>query len=230
MPILNQRLIMAANLLENGKAVADIGTDHAFLPIYLIREDIAERVIACDIAEGPLLVAKTNLEKHRLADKIELRLADGLGGIAPFECDQITICGMGGETIAEIIEAAPWVRSPDVALVLQPMSCDDRLRIYLQKNGFCIEKERAVISQGRIYTVMRVRYTAETEPMGVEFPYIGRLLDTPDEAAITFVKRRLSSMRACMAEIRAVERKQMLFEKLKRASEAIQEKLKNIDI
>lgn len=228
MPILNQRLMMAANLLTSGKAVADIGTDHAFLPIYLIREGIAERVIACDIAEGPLSVAKSNLEKYRLTDKIELRLADGLSGIAPLECDQITICGMGGETIAEIIEAAPWVRSPEVALVLQPMSCDDRLRTDLMQNGFSIEQERAVLSQGRVYTVMRVRYAGKIAPLGEEFPYIGKLLKHPDAAALAFVRRRLCSMQTCMNEIRSVERKQELYARLEKAVAVIKKQLENI--
>ena len=98
MPILNKRLIKAAEMLGDVKSVADIGTDHAFLPIYLIREGICERVIACDIAEGPLSVAATNITKYGLLGKIELRLADGLKGLKPMEVRGITILGMGGET------------------------------------------------------------------------------------------------------------------------------------
>lgn len=228
MPILNQRLIMAANMLKKGKAVADIGTDHAFLPIYLIKEKIADRVIACDIASGPLSVAKSNIEKYRLSDKIELRLTDGLKGIKPYECNQITICGMGGETIADIITDAPWVKSPDVSLVLQPMSCDDRLRDYLINNSFVIEDERAVASQGRVYTVMRVHYTNKPEQVGMEFKYIGKLLNSPDDAALTFINRRLKSMRSCIKDIEKVERKKELFFELQQAVKLIEEKLNDI--
>lgn len=228
MSLLNKRLVLAANMLNKGKAVADIGTDHAFLPIYLIRNGISERVIACDIAEGPLSVASENIKKYKLEDKIELRLADGLKGVKPMECNQITICGMGGETIADIIDAADWVKSPDVTLVLQPMSCDDRLREYLISNGFEVEKERAVVSQGRVYTVMRVLYTKKLQKSNADFKYIGRLLDAPDDAALVFVKRRLKSMHRCMEEIKLVERKKDLYNELAKATEIIEQRLKEI--
>ena len=136
MPIISKRLQAAANLLTKCKSVADIGTDHALLPIHLVREGIAKKVIACDIAKGPLDVARANVTRFGLEDKIELRLANGLDGLAPNECNQITILGMGGETIADIIGAADWVRDKNVTLILQPMSCDDRLREYLITVGF----------------------------------------------------------------------------------------------
>ena len=226
MSVLNKRLLMAANMLKKGKAVADIGTDHAFLPIHIIKEQIADRVFACDIAEGPLSVARANVQKYKLEDKIELRLADGLKGIKPFECEQITICGMGGETIADIIDAAEWVKSPKVSLVLQPMSCDDRLREFLILNNFEIEQEKAVVSQGRVYTVMRVVYSNKPQKKDIAFKYIGKLLDTPDEAAIMFVLRRLKSMRSCMNDIKSVERKKDLFNELHKATEIIEQKIK----
>ena len=228
MSLLNKRLVLAANMLNKGKAVADIGTDHAFLPIYLIRNGISERIIACDIAEGPLSVASENIKKYKLEDKIELRLADGLKGVKQMECNQITICGMGGETIADIIDAADWVKSPDVTLVLQPMSCDDRLREFLLINGFEVEKERAVVSQGRVYTVMRVLYTKKPQKLNADFKYIGRLLDAPDDAALVFVKRRLKSMHRCMEEIKLVERKKDLYNELAKATEIIEQRLKEI--
>ena len=228
MSVLNKRLLLAANMLNEGKAVADIGTDHAFLPIYIIKQKIADKVIACDIAEGPLSVASENIKKYKLEDKIELRLADGLKGIKPNECNQITICGMGGETIADIITAAEWVKSPNVTLILQPMSCDDRLREYLVTNGFEIEKEKAVISQGRVYTVMRVVYSKEPQKRDIAFKYIGKLLDTPDEAALLFIKRRLKSMKACIEDIKSVPRKKDLFNELSQATDIIEQKIKQI--
>ncbi len=229
MPNLNERLKMAAKLLTKGEDVADIGTDHALLPIYLIREGIANRVIACDIAEGPLSVARSNIQRFGLTDKIELRLADGLLGLAPFECEQITICGMGGETIAEIIEAALWVSTPNVKLILQPMSCDDRLRDFLVSNQFQIEKERAVISQGRVYTVMQASYSEKPQKADIAFKYIGKLLDTPDKAAFEFIKRRLKSMYACIDDIKNVTRKKDLFLELSEAVKIIEQKIKHIN-
>ncbi|MBQ7107599.1 MAG: SAM-dependent methyltransferase [Clostridia bacterium] len=214
MPISNKRLLIAAELLGQVKSVADIGTDHAFLPIHLIREGIAEKVIACDIAEGPLSVAKANIIKYGLAEKIELRLANGLLGLAPNEVEAITILGMGGETIADILTDAPWVKKSDLILILQPMSCDDRLREYLFREGFEILTEVGVESQNRFYTVMKVRFDGNLPKVGSEYKYIGKLLENPNDAAITFVKNRLKSLKSCMDDIKNVERKQELFKEL----------------
>ncbi len=225
MPILNKRLLKAAEMLGKVKSVADIGTDHAFLPIYLIKEGLADKVIACDIAEGPLSVAKSNISKYRLTEKIELRLANGLLGLNPMEVNCITILGMGGETIADIIEAASWVRSSEVTLILQPMSCDDRLREYLYNNGFEILAEEGVESQGRFYTVMKVVFLGELPPMGMEYKYIGKLLENPNQAAVTFVKNRLHSMKNCMKDVEKVARKKDLYNELETAVEVIEKML-----
>ena len=214
MSISNKRLLVAAELLGQTNSVADIGTDHAFLPIHLVREGIAQKVIACDIAEGPLSVAKANIIKYGLAEKIELRLANGLLGIAPNEVEAITILGMGGETIADILTDAPWVKNSDLILILQPMSCDDRLREYLFREGFEILTEVGVESQNRFYTVMKVCYIGKLSAVGPEFKYIGKLLENPNTAAVTFVKNRLKSLKSCMDDIKNIERKQTLFKEL----------------
>ena len=225
MPLLNRRLICAAEMLGTRKAVADIGTDHAFLPVYLIRNRLAERVIACDIAPGPLASAQTNIRKYGLSGQIELRMADGLDGVRPQECDSVTITGMGGETIADIIRRAEWLRQGKHLLVLQPMSCDDRLREALNQSGFSLLAERGVFSQGRVYTVMLARFTGKAPVTDCCFPYIGRLLEHPGDAEIAFATRRLHSMRRCMEEIRAVPRRRELYEKLERAAVQIEQRL-----
>ncbi len=225
MSVSNKRLLIAAELLGHINSVADIGTDHAFLPIHLVREGIAKKVIACDIAEGPLSVAKANITKYGLLNKIELRLANGLLGLKPNEVEAITILGMGGETIADILTDSPWVKNPEITLVLQPMSCDDRLREYLYKEGFEIITEVGVESQNRFYTVMKIVYSGNLPKVGCEFKYIGKLLENPNDAAITFVKNRINSMKNCMREIETVERKQELYNELKIAVEIIEKTL-----
>lgn len=230
MSISNKRLLAAAELLGQTNSVADVGTDHAFLPIHLIKEGIAQRVIACDIAEGPLAVAKANITKYGLLDKIELRLANGLLGLKPNEVEAITVLGMGGETIADILTDSPWVKNPDVTLILQPMSCDDRLRDYLYNEGFEIITEVGVESQNRFYTVMKVRFGGNLPKAGREYKYIGKLLENPNEAAITFVENRLKSLKNCMEEIKKVERKQDLFNELKVAVAEIEKKLEGLAV
>ena len=222
MPIISKRLQAAANLLTKCKSVADIGTDHALLPIHLVREGIAKKVIACDIAKGPLDVARANVTRFGLEDKIELRLANGLDGLAPNECNQITILGMGGETIADIIGAADWVRDKNVTLILQPMSCDDRLREYLITVGFEIITEVAVSSQGRVYTVIKANFSGDRKTYGKEFKSLGKLPQSNSDEAKAFIKRRLNSMKKCMAEIENIERKKALYDELKAATKTIE--------
>ena len=225
MPILNKRLIVAANMLRQEESVADIGTDHAFLPIYLIKNGIAKKVIASDIAKGPLSVARDNINKYQMSDKIELRLANGLEGIKPMECNQITILGMGGETIADIMKAAPWIKNKEVTLILQPMSHDDRLREYLINNMFSIIEEKAVESQKRLYTVMKVGYSGEKIKVGAEYKYVGELLNNTEKDSQNFIKRRLNNMKNCREEIKNIERKKELYLELDSAIEKIEKAL-----
>lgn len=225
MPLINKRLLTAAEMLRQSESVADIGTDHALLPIHIVKKGIAKRVIACDIATGPLEVAKKNIEKYNLSENIELRLADGLKGLREKECDQITILGMGGETIAGIIEDTPWVKKTDVSLILQPMSCDDRLRSYLCEKGFNIVTEKAVFSQGRIYTVIKAVYTGQIHSFSPHFIYVGRLLEADGEQLVTnlsYAEKHLKSMKKCFIDIQGVDRRKDLYEKLSKAIPALE--------
>lgn len=228
MALINSRLALAAELIEKAEVVADIGTDHALLPIYMLNKGIAKRVIACDIAKGPLSVAKENVAKKGVADKVSLRLADGLEGVLPGECDAVTITGMGGETIAGIIDRAPWLKAEKQTLVLQPMSCDDRLRLYLNNNGFSITKERAVFSSGRVYTVIKAVYTGKAPESSPEYIYIGRLLEGgPGSAELSFAEKRLAGMKKCLEEITGVERRKDLYNELSISIPAVERAVKN---
>lgn len=221
MPALNKRLICAANMLEKGRVTADIGTDHAFLPIYLVQNGICPKVIACDIAEKPLSTARKNIEKRGLEAQISLRLAPGLDAVKPEECSAVTITGMGGETIAEIIAAAAWLKNSRYVLILQPMSCEDRLRLFLQENGFYIEKENAVLSQGRIYTVMRVFFRGKLPAAGASFRYVGRLADNHDPLSKALLQKRLKALQKCADQLRQVPEKQQFRHEILRAAKEI---------
>lgn len=226
MALADNRLTLAAELLGRAEVVADIGTDHALLPIYMVENGIADRVIACDIAAGPLSVAKENVATHGYERKISLRLADGLEGVAPGECNAVTITGMGGETIAGIIEKAEWLKTERQTLVLQPMSCDDRLRNYLNNNGFEILKEVAVYAAGRVYVLIKAVFTDCKPKTTPEYKYIGELLiSKPQKAEFDFVVKRLKSMKKCFFEIESVERRQELYNELKSAVPAVEEQL-----
>jgi tRNA (adenine22-N1)-methyltransferase len=163
LPVLDPRLSCAASMVRQGAAAADIGTDHAYIPVYLTLAGISPRAIAADINKGPLERALINAEKYGAAENIRFVLTDGLHGI-PLEEDgirDIVICGMGGELIARIVGESEYTRNPDVHLILQPMSCPDDLRTFLAEAGYRIIDEKMCESAGRIYTCILTAYTGE---------------------------------------------------------------------
>ena len=145
------RLSSALIFVRPGAVVADVGTDHAYLPIELIRRGIAVRAIAGDVNEGPLSRAVANIDKAGFSDRIETVLTDGLQGMEQYDPDHILIFGMGGELIVRILADAPWVRREGVRLILQPMSRAEELRRWLRTEGFDIVGEELSREDGRIY-------------------------------------------------------------------------------
>ncbi|MBO5797412.1 MAG: SAM-dependent methyltransferase, partial [Clostridia bacterium] len=158
---LTPRLAAVAALVRPGSRLADIGTDHAYLPVWLVAQGICPFAIASDIGEGPANSARRTISEAELSHLIPVRVGDGLASIQPGEVEDIAIAGMGGETIAAILEAAPWVASERYHLVLQPMSKPERLRRFLLERGFGIEKETVLAEGERLYCVMSVTFTGE---------------------------------------------------------------------
>lgn len=154
---LTPRLRAAAQLVPPGALFADIGTDHAYLPVWLILQGVIDRAIASDLRCGPLDRARETAEKYSVADKMEFRLCDGLTGLSPGEANAIAIAGMGGETIAHILARAPWTRGEGITLILQPMSSQPDLRAWLAGNGYDVEQEYLAREEKNLYTIMLVR-------------------------------------------------------------------------
>lgn len=154
--ILTPRLACLASLVPEGARLADIGTDHGKLPISLLKAGRVSTAAGSDIREGPLRHAEQNAREHGVS--LPLRLAPGLAAFSPAECDTISIAGMGGETIAEILAAAPWTLQGQHLLLLQPMTGLPELRQWLWQNGCMIEKE-TVCREGahRFYVVISAR-------------------------------------------------------------------------
>lgn len=189
---LDERLAACAEMLS-GRPLADIGTDHAYLPLFAVLSGIAERAVAADIREGPLERARLHVEKYGAEGKIALRLSDGLHNIGPAEADDIVIAGMGGETILQILSETDWVRDPAKRLILQPMSKEETLRCWLREQGFTAEREKAVLSSGKVYAVMQVSYTGISRNEGELFPLIG-LLEGKTEAEEVYIKKKIQSL------------------------------------
>lgn len=159
--MLSRRLKTIAALVPFGARVCDIGTDHAILPVFLSENTLVKSIIATDVREKPLKNAKKNIEKSGAAN-IELRLCDGFSCINPDEFDTAVIAGMGGEVVSGIISRAEMLKNADKLLILQPTTSPEILRKYLCDNGFVIETEIPLTDNGKIYSVMSVRYSVNT--------------------------------------------------------------------
>lgn len=152
---LTPRLQLLADWVPQGARLADIGTDHAYLPVWLMLQGRLKSAIASDLRKGPLERARETGQTYG-TDNIEYRLANGLANVRPEEADVIAIAGMGGETIAAILAAAPWTADGRHMLLLQPMTKAGELRSWLMDNGYEIRKEALVYDRGTIYPVMEV--------------------------------------------------------------------------
>ncbi len=152
---LSPRLLMCSEFVRPGEVVADVGCDHGYLGIYLLKKNIAKFVIASDINEGPLSSAKANAEKYRVADRMSFHLCPGVEKI-PHNFDVLVCAGMGGDTMISILQAAPWLESGAYRLILQCQTKTHTLRRYLWENGWDISREEPVRDGRFIYTVMEV--------------------------------------------------------------------------
>ena len=152
---LSSRLAFLAGWVPQGARLADLGTDHAYLPVWLDIHGQVSKAIAADLRPGPLQRAR---ETGRLygACHVDYRLCDGLAGISAEECDTIVIAGMGGENIAGILQRAPWTADGRHTLLLEPHSRAEVLRAFLAQNGYAIRREALVRDRGFLYPVMEV--------------------------------------------------------------------------
>lgn len=153
---LSQRLQAVASLVTVGHRVVDIGTDHAYIPIYLIQERRAAFAIAMDVNEGPLKKAKEHVERSCLKDKIELRLSDGFEKLRPFEADTAVLAGMGGPLMIRILEEYQETTLSLKECILQPQSEIAKVRAFLLKEGFLFIREDMVKDDGKYYPMMKV--------------------------------------------------------------------------
>ena len=176
MPNLDARLLSAAKFVREGAYVCDVGTDHAYLPVYLVLTGRAARALASDINEGPVNRAKESVIKYGVSDKIEVVLGDGLKGAENYPVTDVIIAGMGGELIVSILDAAKWIQNEKYRLILQPMTHAEILREYLINNGFSIIDEDVVTEQkGRkIYQIICAEYSGEACEYTKDELYLGR--------------------------------------------------------
>ncbi len=152
---LSPRLLACADFVSPGDRVADVGCDHGYLGIYLLKKNIASFVFASDINPGPLASAVRNGEKYGISDRISFHLSPGVRNI-PRDFDTMICAGMGADTIVSILEDAAWLKDTQYRLILQCQSKTPMLREYLWQTGWDIAREWAVKDGRFVYTVMEV--------------------------------------------------------------------------
>ncbi len=187
---LDDRLTACAELVRRGSRMADIGTDHAHLPVYLVENGVCPGAVASDIRPGPAAAARRTVEQAGLTDKIVVRVGDGLAPLQPGECGDIVIAGMGGETIAAILSVPAWIREGGVRLILQPMTRAEALHRFLLANGFAIGTETVVRDGTHLYPVLSAAYTGERLAVPSPAQCIIGGLGREGEAAAYLLKQR----------------------------------------
>ncbi|MFQ9392953.1 MAG: class I SAM-dependent methyltransferase [Lachnospiraceae bacterium] len=168
---LSQRLLAVADLASAGHCLADVGTDHGYIPIYLMEKGNYERAIAMDVRKGPLLRAEENRKSHGFEDRMDLRLSDGVAALREGEADTVVIAGMGGGLVIHILTEGAKVLKSVETLVLQPQSEFARVRDYLEKNEYRIEEEHMLCEDGKYYAMMRVKHGKMTPLTEIEQKY-----------------------------------------------------------
>lgn len=158
---LDKRLYSAAQFVRQDAVFADIGTDHAYLPIFLLKEGRIKKAICSDVNEGPLMKAREHAEASGVTSDIEFCLADGAAELSGKGITDVAICGMGGELIARIISDAPYLRDESVNLILQPMTRQAHLRKFLSEEGFTVRCEAYSEDGKRYYVCLLASYTGK---------------------------------------------------------------------
>ncbi len=156
--IISDRLTRVANMVDRCKTMADIGTDHGYIPIFLIKKDICDRAIASDINKGPVQRAEENIKLYGLESKIECRQGPGLSTLKPKEAQTAVIAGMGGYLIISILEEEKDIAHQLETIILQPVQHSKVLRKYLYEHGYRIIDEDLCYEEGKYYEIMKVSY------------------------------------------------------------------------
>ena len=192
---LSNRLLACASFVRSGDRVADIGCDHGYLGIHLLKEHIADSIIASDVNEGPLYSAMRNAAKFGVKDKMSFYLSDGVRNI-PRDFDCLVCAGMGADTMMSILDAAPWLQDPRYRLILQCQSKRPELRKYLYENGFSILRETLAQDGKFIYPVMEVVYNPAVPLSPAQYHITPALLESRSALMPAFMDRVIRGVEA----------------------------------
>lgn len=179
---LSKRLQTIVDYVPKGtNTVVDIGTDHGYIPIYLIKHQLAHKCIACDINPMPLANAQKNIRRYNMEDQIETRLSNGLSKVQKGEADAIIIAGMGGMLIIDILKENQDLVKAVGLLILQPQLDADQLRRYIHSIEYTIASDEMIYDDGRYYTVISARPGKETPYSDQAYMFGKKILEKKDK-------------------------------------------------
>ncbi|MBO4396136.1 MAG: SAM-dependent methyltransferase [Eubacterium sp.] len=202
---LSIRMRMNASLVPEGARVADIGCDHGYVAIWLVKEKKCPHVIATDVNEGPIRRAQKNISDAREDDRIEIKLGDGLSVIDPDDVDVILIAGMGGMRICEILSAGMDVIK-DKTLILQPQSDIEEVRRHLHKVGFRIDRESICLDDGKYYFAIRAVPGQEERPYSdTEYRYSRLLSEEGGTVYRSYIRDMINKVGDILESLKNVE-------------------------
>jgi len=165
---LSGRMQMLADMVTAGSRVADVGCDHAFLPIYLVQTGKCPKCLAMDVRKGPLSGAEEHIASYGLGEYIETRLSDGLAAYHTGEAQTLVCAGMGGRLMERILTEGGGKARSFSELILQPQSEIPQFRMFLRNAGFLVTEEEAVYEDGKFYFAMKAVYVGQELSAGQE--------------------------------------------------------------
>ena len=226
---LSKRLSSVVSYVSNGNKVADIGCDHAFTSIHLIRSGIASSVLASDVNDGPLVIAEKNIRMSGLDSQIEVRKSNGLTEITTRDnIDTILISGMGGYLIIDILNSNIAVRDNAKELILQPQSDIHNVRYYLHDNGFSIIDEMMVYEDSKYYNIIKAVPGNQSYDNEFEYLYGKALIDNRDEVFKDYIKNIYKTNAAIMSRLTGNEKQKDRLCELEKENEYIKHLLEII--
>lgn len=199
---LSRRLLSVAGEVSRGNSLADIGTDHGYIPIYLVQQGIVPKALAMDVNQGPLDRAKMNIKEANLEDRIGTRLSNGLEKLEASEADSIVIAGMGGALMADILDRGRHVISKGKELILQPQSEIFKVRHFLHDNGYLIEKEIILKEEGKYYFIIKAVLGEQSFPEEFLYEHGEYLLKTKDPLMKEYLSREIDKFKAILESLK----------------------------
>lgn len=225
---LTDRLLKIASLVSDGKKIADIGTDHGYIPVYLLKEGKVPFAVLADVNKGPLDNAHKEVIQNNLLDKVDLRLGSGIEILEIGEVEEVIIAGMGGILISELLEAKKEVAHNVEKLILQPMQAQEELRYYLLNNGYEILEEVLVREDFRIYEIIIAKYTGKNTIIEDEIYYeVGiKLLENKDSLFNDFIEKKIKTYSSIVNKLEGKNGEAI--DKKRKESEVAIKKLENL--